>query len=254
MVGKLHETPSTCGENLAIPLGKRRIAPLTYTTAVIKRFSMTTFPNSPRVLKGALIGVDPFNPVSSVVVFQYNPEKMTRTLTARASNNQQNQGEAFRLSGPPQEDIKLEVELDATDQLERVDPVATDLGVYPMLSALEMLLYPKSSLVAGNAIAAMAGAIEIIPAEAPLTLLVWGVKRILPVRISSFTINEEMFDTGLNPIMAKVSLDLKVLSYHDLGLTSVGGALFMAHQVAKEVMATVNGVGNVTSLPAIISR
>jgi hypothetical protein len=214
---------------------------------------MTTFPNSPRLLKGALIGVDPLNPLASVTIFQYNPEKLTRTLKARASNNQQNQGEAFRLAGPPEESIKLEVDLDATDQLETADPTATKLGLFPALSALELLLYPKSALMLTNAVLAAFGAVEIIPPEVPLTLLVWGPKRVLPVRVTGFSINEEMFDTALNPIHAKVNLDLQVLSYHDLGFFSVGGGLFMAHQVMKEVMATINGVGNVTNLPATFS-
>ena len=75
----------------------------------------------------------------------------------------------------------------------------------------------------------------------PLAILVWGIKRVLPVRLAGFSITEEMFDPNLNPIHAKVSLDLNVLSYHDLGLLSPGGALFMAHQLIKEGMATING-------------
>ena len=46
---------------------------------------MSTFPNSPRLIKGALIGVDPFNPLASVVVFQYNPDTMTRRLEPRTA-------------------------------------------------------------------------------------------------------------------------------------------------------------------------
>ncbi|MCA1553168.1 MAG: hypothetical protein LC737_02190, partial [Chloroflexi bacterium] len=51
-----------------------------------------------------------------------------------------------------------------------------------------------------------------------------------------------------NPIRAKVSLSLRVLNYTDLGLLSVGGALFMAHQVVKEVMATLNGVSSISGV------
>ena len=57
------------------------------------------------------------------------------------------------------------------------------------------------------------------------------------------TITEEAFDPDLNPIRAKVSLDLRVLTYQDLGLASIGGATYMTHQVTKEVMATLNGYG-----------
>ena len=215
---------------------------------------MTTFPNSPRLLKGAIIGVDVFNPLASVVVFQYNPDTLTRTITARAAGAQGNPGEALRLAGPPEETIRLEVEIDAADQLETAHPIATSMGLYPTLSALEMLLYPKSALVIANEALARVGIIEVIPAEAPLTLFVWGPKRVLPVRLTGFTITEEAFDPGLNPIRAKVNLDLKVLSYHDLGLLSVGGALFMAHQIAKETMATIGSVGSIPRLPTTLGR
>ena len=77
----------------------------------------------------------------------------------------------------------------------------------------------------------------------------WGAKRILPVRLTSFSITEQAFDPNLNPILAKVSLGMRVLNYMDLGLYSVGGALFMVHQVLKEVMATSSSVGNISSLP-----
>ena len=122
------------------------------------------------------------------------------------------------------------------------------MGLYPALAALEMLLYPKSALTVANEVLARLGIIEVIPPEAPLTLLIWGLKRVLPVRLTQLTITEEAFDPTLNPIRAKVSLDLRVLTYQDLGLLSVGGALFMAHQVAKEAMATLSSWGiSVTS-------
>jgi len=201
---------------------------------------MTTFPGSPRLQKGAIIGVDPLNPLASVVVFQYNPAELTRTLTARTSGSDADKGEALRLKGPPEETIKLDVEIDAADQLEKGQAPATTMGIYPVLSSLEMLLYPKSSQVIANEVLARLGVIEVIPPEAPLTLFVWGAKRALPVRLTEFSITEEAFDPDLNPLRAKVSLGLRVLSYHDLGLLSPGGALFMAHQAAKEVLATIS--------------
>jgi hypothetical protein len=215
---------------------------------------MTSFPNSPRLQKGAIIGMDPFNPLASVVVFQYNPETLTRTLTARAAGAQANRGEALRLAGPPEETIRLEVEIDASDQLETADPIATSMGLYPTLSALEMLLYPKSALVIANEVLARAGIIEVIPPEAPLTLFVWGPKRVVPVRLTSFSITEEAFDPGLNPIRAKVTLDLRVLSYYDLGLLSAGGGLFLAHQLTKEAMAMIGSAGSVAGLPVALGR
>ncbi len=215
---------------------------------------MTTFSNSPRLQKGALVGLDPANPLASVIAFQYNPETVTRTLTPQTSGNEGGQtspGEAMRLAGPPQEEIQLEVVIDATDQLEKAHPTAVAMGVYPQLSALEMLLYPKSTTVIANEALLAAGIIEVVPPEAPLTVLVWGAKRVVPVRLTSFSITEEMFDPNLNPIHAKVSLGLRVLNYKDLGLLSPGGGLFMAHQMTKEAMATLNTVANAPAIPGV---
>lgn len=208
---------------------------------------MSTFPNSPRLMKGAIIGVDPFNPLASVVIFQYNPDTLTRTITPQTiGGGDADKGEALRLTGPPGESISMKVEIDATDQLEQDKTLPKTTGIYSTLASLEMLLYPKSALVIANEALQLAGVVEIIPAEAPLTFFVWGIKRILPVRITEMSITEEAFDQDLNPVRATVSLGLKVLNYQDLGLMSVGGALFMAHQVIKEVMATINGVGSIS--------
>jgi hypothetical protein len=206
-----------------------------------------TFPGSPRLLKGAIIGLDPANPLASVVIFQYNPDTLTRTVQARAAGGgaDGSQSEALRLKGPPEETISLEVEVDAADQMERGDAITGQFGVAPSLASLELLLYPKSALVIANEVLAALGIIEVIPPEAPLTLFVWGLKRVVPVRLTQLSITEEAFDPALNPIRAKVGLSLRVLTYDDLGLLSIGGGLFLAHQVIKEVMATISGASAV---------
>jgi hypothetical protein len=201
---------------------------------------MTAFPGSPRLLKGALVGLDPLNPVASVVVFQYNPDTMTRRLEARAVSQEGDRGEAFRLTGAPKETITLSIEIDAADQLEQANPLAVTLGLHPTLAALEMMLYPRSATVIANDVLAAIGTIEIIPIEAPMVLFVWGPARVLPVRLTSFSITEEAYDQRLNPIRAKVDLSLSVLSYHDLSLLSPGHALFLTHHIMKEVMAVTN--------------
>lgn len=205
---------------------------------------MSGFPGSPRLIKGAIVGIDPFNPLASVITFQYNPDSMTRQLEAQTTQSGGDRGEALRLKGAPIETITLDIELDATDALERGDPLAVDSGIYPQLSALEMLVYPKSSLVIANAVLLALGTIEVIPPAAPFTLFIWGPRRVLPVRITSFSIVEEAYDVKLNPTRAKVSLGLRVLSTNDLPISHPGYALFLAHQVVKETMATLNTVGN----------
>jgi hypothetical protein len=213
---------------------------------------MSSFPpHSPRLLKGGLVAMDPANPLASVIVFQYNPETVTRTLTPQTVGGQ-SAGDPLRLSGPPQETIRFDAVIDATDQLEHGQPPATVVGIHPQLAALEMMIYPKTASVIANEVLLQAGMIEVVPPEAPLTVLVWGPPRVVPVRVTSFSVTEEMFDPLLNPIHAKVSLDVRVLNYRDLGLTSPGGALFLAHQVLKEVMATVNIVNGAGSLSGSI--
>jgi hypothetical protein len=211
---------------------------------------MSTFPGSPRLLKGAIVGVDPFNPLASVVVFQYNPDTMTRRLEPRAVSAEGDRGEAYRLTGAPKETITLSVEIDATDQLEQANPLATTMGIYPTLAALEMLLYPKSAVVIANTILSLIGTIEVIPVEAPMTLFVWGPQRVLPVRLTSLSITEEAHDPLLNPIRAKVELSLTVLSYQDLSVTSPGSALFLVHHIMKEVMATTNLFNSIQNVGA----
>jgi hypothetical protein len=205
---------------------------------------MSTFPGSPRIIKGALIGFDIFNPAAGVVVFQYNPDTVTRTLQAQTAGEGGERSEVTRLKGAPVETIKLDVEIDATDQLERGDGLATSTGIYPQLSALEMLLYPKSALVIANTVRLALGMLEISPPVAPLTFLVWGLKRVLPVKLTEFSVTEEAHDVGLNPIRAKVSLGLRVLSYNDLSITNPAFYVFLTHQIVKETMATISSVGN----------
>jgi hypothetical protein len=208
---------------------------------------MTAFPGSPRMLKGAIVAVDQTTQQESVVVFQYNPETLTRRIEARSTGSTDggDRSEAFRLSGPPKETITLNIEIDATDQLEQAKPPAITSGVFPTLSALEMILYPKSAKVMADTTLAQAGNIEIIPPEAPMAFFIWGMQRVLPVRLTSLSITEEAYDMALNPIRAKVDLSLYVLSYADLKLTHPGYNLFLAHQVAKEVMARQNAFSDI---------
>ncbi len=211
---------------------------------------MTTFPGSPRLQKGAIVGIDASDPAPGVILFQYNPDTLTRTLEAQAAGGGGDRSEALRLKGAPVETIKLEVEIDATDQLERAQAPATRMGVYPQLSALEMLVYPRSSLVLTNAALLAAGTIEVIPPTAPFTLFVWGPRRALPVRLTEFSVAEEAHDTNLNPIRAKVSLGLRVLSYNDLPRSHQGYSLFLAHQAAKEAMARIGTVRDPSAVAA----
>jgi hypothetical protein len=214
---------------------------------------MTGFTGSPRVAKGAIVGFDPVNPLASVIVFQYNPDSVTRRLTPNTTPAGRNPNEQQRLKGPPGETITMAVELDAADQLEHAERNAVQHGIEPALASLEMLLFPKSSLVIANAALALVGLLEIVPAVAPLTILVWG-DRVVPVRITDLSITEEAFDQALHPIRAKVDLGLQVLTYDDLGLPSFGGVLSLANQQYRELQASINGAGNAGSFVSAITQ
>lgn len=210
---------------------------------------MTTFPGAPRLLRGAIVAIALPNPTPQVIPFQYNPVTLTRTLEVKAAGEEGSTSEALRLEGAPTESIKLDLEFDATDKLESADSTAVNEGIYPQLSALETLIYPSSSTVIANQILMSLGTLEVVPAVAPLTLFVWGAKRILPVRLTEFSITEEAHDTNLNPIRAKVSLGLRVLSYNDLNITNPGYHLFLSHQIIKETSAN---LGRINNLDAVV--
>jgi hypothetical protein len=202
---------------------------------------MSTFPGSPKVLKGGLVLIDPVtSAVRRIIVLQYNPDTLSRTLQVQGVGAASgDRSEALRLIGPPVETIKVEAEIDATDQLEFPDQnrVATQVGISPILAALETIIYPTSSQLQTNNSLAQAGTLEIAPMESALTLFVWSKTRILPVRVTDLSITEEAFDTALNPTRAKVSLGLRVLNVNDLGFDHKGGNLFMTYLRQKEQLA-----------------
>jgi hypothetical protein len=205
---------------------------------------MGSFPGTPRILRGAIVAVTPLSPLSRIVIFQYNPNELRRTLRPRSApaETQVGPADAHRIWGAPTEKITMTVEVDAADQLETGDPVAATAGIAPQLASLEMLLYPDSLQVIANTALMQAGTIELLPPEGPLTVLIWGPGRAVPVRLEDLTITEQAFDPGLFPTRASVDLSLQVLSYSDLAVSDPGYTLFLVHQVLKETMASVGGV------------
>src|SRR5271154_5154816 len=204
---------------------------------------MSGFPNSPRLVKGGIVTMDPdTSAVRSVIALQYNPDSLSRTLQIQAMPGGQDgvRVDVLRLRGPAVETIKLEAELDATDQLEfpKQFPKAVQYGLLPQLSQLEMLINPSVETLQADDAMANAGTLEIVPLEQPLTLFVWSRSRVVPVRLTDFSVTEEAFDPNLNPIRAKVSLGLRVLNVDDLGFDTPGGHIFMAYLSNKEQLAS----------------
>ncbi len=213
---------------------------------------MTTFPNSPRVLKGGLVLIDAESArVLRIISLQYNPESLSRTLQVQAAGGEGgNRSEPLRFKGPAVETIKLDAEIDAADQLEFPDQnrAVVEHGIQPQLAVLESLAHPSSAQLIEVDRQSSSGTLEIAPMEAPLTLFVWSKSRIVPVRLTDFSITEEAFDPALNPIRAKVSLGLRVLSVDDLGFAHKGGSLFMSYLVTKEQLAAKARPGSFAAL------
>ena len=194
--------------------------------------------------KGALVIQDPDNPVPKVIKFQYNPESLSRSFSpsksASAGAGENDISETFRITNPPTESLSMDIEVDATDKLEfpHKNPNTVSMGINPELAALESLLYPKSYNITSNSILANLGILEIIPPEGPTIFLIWGSNRVLPVSITDLKINEEAYDSNLNPIRASVSLSLKVLNYTDLPKGHSAYSVYETHHKKLEKMAS----------------
>jgi hypothetical protein len=215
-----------------------------------------TAPISPRVMKGGIVTLDPDLGIPrGIIVLQYNPDTLTRRLQPQSVGDQADRSEILRLKGPPVETISVAAEIDATDQLAAPadNPLAVTLGIQPQLSALELLVYPSSIDLIVNEALTLLGTIEILPMQSPLAVFVWNPTRITPVRITSLEIAEEAFDTNLNPIRAKVTLEMRVLNVNDTGFLNPAGALYMVYQIEKEALAIANAIQTIGTLAASIS-
>jgi hypothetical protein len=200
---------------------------------------MTSFPRSPRILKGGIVLLNPTtSAIERIISLQYNPVSLSRTLKGQSIDGT-DRSQALRLKGPPIETYTLEAEIDATDQLEfpEQNKEVQENGIAPILATLESMVYPKSSELLSNNSQASSGVLEILPTEGPLILFIWSKNRVMPVKLTTFGITEEAFDTKLNPIQAKVSLGMQVLTVNDLGFDHKGGQLYMAYQQQKEQLA-----------------
>ncbi len=207
---------------------------------------MTGFPQSPRVTKGGLIVMSPVGGVvGRTIALQYNPDTLTRSYQVQGvgGDGGGERAQPFRLKGPAIETIKLDAEIDATDQLEfpNNNPNAVAYGIAPQLALLESLVNPSVDELLAVSNAAANGTLEVLSPNAPLILFVWSRNRVVPVRVTEASITEEAFDPALNPIRAKVGLGLRVMSTDDLGFTSKGGAFFLSYLRAREGLAAKAG-------------
>jgi hypothetical protein len=219
----------------------------------------------PQVQKGALAVYPTHTPgsqPSTLIIFQFNPDTMKRTLAHRAAPAPASGGtgaakeDVLRVAGPPLETINLTVDMHAADQLAEPDEngAVARHGLHPALATLELLMYPPTLNALVIEEQAASGQVQVSPADLPLVLLVWGKARVVPVKLTSFAVSEEAFDTRLNPLAAKVELGMQVLTYMEFTDSSMGRDAFIAYQKSKESLAQLdrpgpNTIGIRTLLP-----
>jgi hypothetical protein len=201
------------------------------------------------LLKGGFVLVDYVTgAVQRLIPLQYNPETLTRTLQVQGIGPESGPHvDQMRLKGPPIETFKFDAELDAGDMLDAGDPLAISSGIGPQLAAIETVIYPTSTQLQQANAMTQNGTLEIVPMDAPLTLFVWSKNRVVPVKITEFSITEEMFDSSLNPIRAKVSLGLRVLTIDDIDFSSVAGSIYLTYQQRKEQLAASAPAGSLSA-------
>lgn len=202
-------------------------------------------PAQPTFLKGGIILFDvESEQVTRLLPMMVNPSSMRRSFESkRVDGGSAGMLAPLRLTGPAVESIDVEVQLDAADAILRgyagvpqsgTGSAAAAEGVRPWIAALQMLVTPTSAAIRSNEALQASGALEIVPMAQPLTLFVWGANNLLPVVITSLSVNEEMFDPRLIPVKAKVSLGMKSLSVDELGVGTKAGAYYMAYLQAVE--------------------
>jgi hypothetical protein len=208
---------------------------------------------SPKVIKGGLVVIDPATgAVRRTIALQYNPDTITRSYQVQGVGGEggSERAQPFRLKGPAIESIRVEAEIDATDALEQPDQNANTVrfGIAPQLAALEALVHPTTAELETLGGLSRSGTLEILPPEAPLVLFVWSANRVVPVRVTEFSITEEAFDPQLNPLRAKVSLGLRVMTTDDLGFDHRGAGVFLSYLRTRESLASKTGSATLQSI------
>jgi hypothetical protein len=189
-------------------------------------------------LQGGLLGGLP-----NIVLFQFNPESVSRS-PGLASPPEPPDGSGTTASreqpGEPDESLSFTLRLDATDQLASGNPIAAASGVLPALSALELLMYPTSSLASqlfGDGPSPHTNP----PAQLPTVLFFWGPYRLLPVTIVNLYVQETQYDQLLNPIRVEANVSLQVLTPVRLPASaSLELGAYQYTQTAREVLAALN--------------
>jgi hypothetical protein len=206
------------------------------------------------LLRGALIeyGTSLIGPIPNVVIFQFNPESLSRTLQIPPRPTGATQREVTQAGEKTFEKITFKAHFSAANMLDEGKVLAELFGIGPQLAALEKMVLPSSKLAGliGAAIDAIGDALggggndapaQPIPREKyPRILFIWGLTRVLPVTIDSMTISELEYDSILNPIRAEVDITLSVIAVDDCSDDVLAKGALEFSTIAKEAQAIAN--------------
>lgn len=206
------------------------------------------------LLRGALIeyGTDLIGPIPNVVIFQFNPEALNRTLQIPPRAGGTNPRETSQAGERTLESIGLTAHFSAADMLNDDKVLARVFGVGPQLAALEKMVIPGGKLagLVGKALDAIGDAIgggggvpptQPVPREQyPKLIFIWGLTRVLPVSVASMRINEVEYDFLLNPVRAEVTLQLTVNAVDACSDDWLAKGALEYSTLAKEAQAIAN--------------
>ena len=194
-------------------------------------------------MKGALVEfAETFGASTpNVIVFQFNPETLRHTFSQPQSAS--SGSNPLAVQGMPGDTFSFTMSMEVTDQIiDGNDAAQLDArmnGIYSRLSALEMLMFPVTAATPG-------GGDRDVPAfQLPTVLFVWGPGRIVPVRVTSLSITEKLFDSLLNPTHAEATIELRVVTTQELDsltgpLKAIAQAAYHYTQHKRELLALVN--------------
>jgi len=206
------------------------------------------------LLRGALIeyGTSLIGPIPNVVIFQFNPESLSRTLQIPARPTGATQRETTQAGERTFERITFKAHFSAANMLDEGKVLAELFGIGPQLAALEKMVLPSSKIAGliGAALDAIGDALggggddapaQPIPREKyPRILFIWGLTRVLPVTIDSMSISELEYDAILNPLRAEVDITLSVIAVDDCSDDVLAKGALEYSTIAKEAQAMAN--------------
>jgi len=206
------------------------------------------------LLRGALIeyGTSLIGPIPNVVIFQFNPESLSRTLQIPPRPTGATQRETTQAGEKTFEKITFKAHFSAANMLDEGKVLAELFGIGPQLAALEKMVLPSAKIAGllGAAIDAIGDALggggddapaQPIPRETyPRILFIWGLTRVLPVTIDSMSISELEYDSILNPLRAEVDITLSVITVDDCSDDVLAKGALEYSTIAKEAQAIAN--------------